>query len=395
MRTVLVASMRHHTRRYVAASLAVVIGVAFIVVIGMLTGATRSGLTADVGAPVQRRGPRRHRHAPRDAERLVDAAASAASPPWPSATPWSRSAATACSSRQSSTSRRSPSTPPCSGRPSRTAASRPRRARPWPTSTRQEQRRRDRRRRSRVGSRLRHATDVEVVGLVDSPVGHGRRALRAVADLRHFDDSLWIDAVAWGGTARHGGHARRRRDRRVRRRLGRRAPGRDLPQRRHPRDHGAALRRHRPLRRRAWSSPTPSPSSSPSGCATSRCCAASGSRGASCAARSALEALALGVVAPTIGVLAGALGWGRARRARPPLVRPTWAIAALDRPLGRRRLRRRRARHPGRGLAAHAYGDARRLRSPRCVPTPASTSVRAPDAGAWPLPRSPSPAGSR
>ena len=52
MRTVLVASMRHHTRRYVAASVAVVIGVAFIVVIGMLTGATRSGLTADAGAPV-------------------------------------------------------------------------------------------------------------------------------------------------------------------------------------------------------------------------------------------------------------------------------------------------------------------------------------------------------
>ena len=52
MRTVLMASMRHHTRRYVAASVAVVIGVAFIVVIGMLTGATRSGLTADVGAPV-------------------------------------------------------------------------------------------------------------------------------------------------------------------------------------------------------------------------------------------------------------------------------------------------------------------------------------------------------
>ena len=52
MRTVLLASMRHHTRRYVAASLAVVIGVAFVVVTGMLTGATREGLTAEVGAPV-------------------------------------------------------------------------------------------------------------------------------------------------------------------------------------------------------------------------------------------------------------------------------------------------------------------------------------------------------
>ena len=52
MRTVLLASMRHHTRRYVAASVAVVIGVAFVVVTGMLTDATRSGMTADVGAPV-------------------------------------------------------------------------------------------------------------------------------------------------------------------------------------------------------------------------------------------------------------------------------------------------------------------------------------------------------
>ncbi|MEO5662022.1 MAG: hypothetical protein ABIR39_01955, partial [Nocardioides sp.] len=52
MRTVLLASLRHHTRRYVASALAVVIGVAFVVATGMLTGATRAGLTADVGAPL-------------------------------------------------------------------------------------------------------------------------------------------------------------------------------------------------------------------------------------------------------------------------------------------------------------------------------------------------------
>ena len=75
MRTVLMASMRHHTRRYVAASVAVVIGVAFIVVIGMLTGATRSGLTADAGAPVSGVDLVVSPDAPRDAQRLVDAAA--------------------------------------------------------------------------------------------------------------------------------------------------------------------------------------------------------------------------------------------------------------------------------------------------------------------------------
>ena len=38
MRAVLLASLRHHTRRYVAAAVAVVIGVAFVVATGMLTG---------------------------------------------------------------------------------------------------------------------------------------------------------------------------------------------------------------------------------------------------------------------------------------------------------------------------------------------------------------------
>lgn len=51
MRGVLLASLRRNTRRYVASALAVVIGVAFVVVVNALTNATRDGLTADVGAP--------------------------------------------------------------------------------------------------------------------------------------------------------------------------------------------------------------------------------------------------------------------------------------------------------------------------------------------------------
>ncbi|MGN0064434.1 MAG: ABC transporter permease [Nocardioides sp.] len=54
MRTVLLASLRHNTRRYVASALAVVIGVAFIVATDGLAGALRSGMTADVGAPYER-----------------------------------------------------------------------------------------------------------------------------------------------------------------------------------------------------------------------------------------------------------------------------------------------------------------------------------------------------
>ncbi|KQZ75929.1 ABC transporter permease [Nocardioides sp. Root151] len=51
MRTVLLASMRRHTRRYVAASLAVVIGVTFIIVTNALSSAARDGLTSGLDAP--------------------------------------------------------------------------------------------------------------------------------------------------------------------------------------------------------------------------------------------------------------------------------------------------------------------------------------------------------
>lgn len=53
MRTVLRESLRAYTRRYVAAALAVVIGVAFLVVTDALVSATRNGLTAGVGLPFQ------------------------------------------------------------------------------------------------------------------------------------------------------------------------------------------------------------------------------------------------------------------------------------------------------------------------------------------------------
>ncbi|HYF73430.1 MAG TPA: FtsX-like permease family protein [Nocardioides sp.] len=51
MRTVLLASLRVHTRRYVAAAIAVVIGVAFIVVTSALSSAARDGLVSGVEVP--------------------------------------------------------------------------------------------------------------------------------------------------------------------------------------------------------------------------------------------------------------------------------------------------------------------------------------------------------
>jgi putative ABC transport system permease protein len=68
MRTVLLASLRHHRRRYVASALAVVIGVAFIVATNGLAGALRSGMTADVGEPYERAS---HVVTPQDADQAA------------------------------------------------------------------------------------------------------------------------------------------------------------------------------------------------------------------------------------------------------------------------------------------------------------------------------------
>ncbi|MQW74248.1 FtsX-like permease family protein [Nocardioides sp. dk4132] len=51
MRTVLLASLRSHARRYVAAVVAVVIGVSFVVVTAALSSAAKEGLVAGVGLP--------------------------------------------------------------------------------------------------------------------------------------------------------------------------------------------------------------------------------------------------------------------------------------------------------------------------------------------------------
>ena len=61
MRTVFLASLRTHLRRYVAAAIAVIVSVAFVVVIGVLTSGARAGFMENAGAPY------------RDADYVVDA----------------------------------------------------------------------------------------------------------------------------------------------------------------------------------------------------------------------------------------------------------------------------------------------------------------------------------
>lgn len=204
MRTVLVASMRHHTRRYVAASVAVVIGVAFIVVIGMLTGATRSGLTADAGAPVRGVDLVVTPGAPRDVDRLVDAAADGGFPALAlgyAMEPVSRDGVQLAQSADVAEASLDPRLqwqdledgrfPAAAGE----ALADVNRAKSSGVAIGDV---------VRIGSGP-AATEVEVVGLVDSPAAMGAALYVPWDDLRRFEDSLWVDAVAWGGTEERAG----------------------------------------------------------------------------------------------------------------------------------------------------------------------------------------------
>lgn len=74
MRTVLLASLRHHGRRYLAAGLAVVIGVAFVVVTAGLSSSARYGIEQQVAAPFAGADAVLTGVEGRDVEPLLDAA---------------------------------------------------------------------------------------------------------------------------------------------------------------------------------------------------------------------------------------------------------------------------------------------------------------------------------
>ena len=199
MRTVLLASMRHHTRRYVAASLAVVIGVAFVVVTGMLTDATRSGMTADVGAPVAGVDHVVTTYDTEAVARLVDAAAEEGFPAL------TLGHATEPVTRDGVQLTQAADVAEVSLDP----------ALQWqvvedgrhPTGPGEALADRNGAKSSgvavgdvvRIGSGT-NAADVEVVGLVDTPPAMRAALYVPWSTLQRFEDTLWLDAVAWGGT---------------------------------------------------------------------------------------------------------------------------------------------------------------------------------------------------
>lgn len=82
MRTVLLASLRVHTRRYGAALLAVVVGVVLVVVTAALSSAVRDGLTSGLEEPYDGADAVLDRPATEDAVRLLEAAPEQGADAW-------------------------------------------------------------------------------------------------------------------------------------------------------------------------------------------------------------------------------------------------------------------------------------------------------------------------
>ena len=200
MRSVLLASLRHHTRRYAASAIAVVIGVAFVVATGMLTGATREGLTADAGAPAAGLDTMVLVSSSRQADRLM---AGAADRDLPAVTigyamePVSRDGIQLTRSADVAEAATTPALQWQALEAGR-----------YPTQDDEALADVNAAKSTDVviGDVLRigrgdAATDVTVVGMVDSPVGVGNDLYVPWPTLQVFEDTLWVESIAWGGPA--------------------------------------------------------------------------------------------------------------------------------------------------------------------------------------------------
>lgn len=199
MRTVLLASLRTHTRRYGAALLAVVVGVVFIVVTAALSSAVRSGLTAGLDVPYRGADAVVEEPSPAQAARLMEAAADQGADAW--IVGWTLQQLT----RDGSVLRSSADIGQVPDRPDRR----------WqdleggrfPASAGEAVVDVNAAKTGRVviGDRLRigsgrQSLDVEVVGIVDSPSTWAFASVYVLwSDLARWEDSLYVNSVAWAG----------------------------------------------------------------------------------------------------------------------------------------------------------------------------------------------------
>lgn len=198
MRSVLLASLRTHTRRYVAALLAVVIGVVFIVVTAALSSAVRDGLTSGLDAPYAGADAVVDRPEPHQAVDLMDGAAERGADAWLIA--WTLQPV-AHDGEVLNDSADIGQLPEPEHRWQLLEEG------SWPTGRGQAVADANAAEVAgiEVGDRVRvgsgkDATEVEVVGLAESPSTFGFASLYlSWPDLRQWQDSLYVSSVAWAG----------------------------------------------------------------------------------------------------------------------------------------------------------------------------------------------------
>lgn len=202
MRTVLLASLRTHTRRYGAALLAIVVGVVLVLVTAALSSSVRDGLTTGLADPYDGADAVLDRPSAADASRLLAAAPERGADAW--LIGWTRQQV----SRDGRVVASETDVGQVPGRPDdrwqELAGGRfpgsPGEALVDANAAKAEK--------VRIGDRLRigtgsRALEVEVVGLADSPSNHAVSSVYLLwPDLRRWEESLYVSSVAWRG----GGH---------------------------------------------------------------------------------------------------------------------------------------------------------------------------------------------
>ncbi|MBM7518073.1 ABC transporter permease [Nocardioides nitrophenolicus] len=211
MRTVILASLRTHTRRYGAALLAVVIGSAFIVVTAALSSAMREGLTAGIAEPYAGADAVVDSPSAAEAGDLLDAAGASGADAW--LIGWTMQQVATSGPAGGTTGGTAGGTVIDTDTDIGQLPDRP--SRRWQelvqgrfpggpgeavvdTNTAKVER-------IAVGDRLRIGTggdalDVTVVGLVDSPSTYAYASVYVLwADLARWQDQLFVTSLAWAG----------------------------------------------------------------------------------------------------------------------------------------------------------------------------------------------------
>ncbi|MEV5003270.1 FtsX-like permease family protein [Nocardioides sp. LML1-1-1.1] len=202
MRTVLLASLRTHTRRYGAALLAIVVGVVLVLVTAALSSSVRDGLTTGLADPYDGADAVLDRPSAADASKLLAAA------PGKDADAWLIGWTMQQLSREGRVVTSDADIGQVPDQPAHRwqdlAAGRfpggPGEALVDANAAKADD--------IAIGDRLRigtgtRALDVRVVGLADSPSNHAVSSVYLLwPDLRRWEDSLYVSSVAWSG----GGH---------------------------------------------------------------------------------------------------------------------------------------------------------------------------------------------